>query len=143
MADKMYTELQDVAKTHLKQLLKKGDLSASEMEAAKNALSVIIKSDEACDCEEMKEYSNRGYSMSDDPYRRWEIRSYNSRRRYPRHSMIGDDRDDFYGNGDRGYSRHSIKDRAVNVLERLMDEAGSDYERQKVRDFVRYVESAE
>lgn len=138
MADKMYTELQDMAKTHLKQLLKKGDLSAAEMEAAKNALSVIIKAEDACDCEEMKDYSERGYAMSDDPYRRWEIRSYNSRRSMPRFSM--NDRD--YGSY-RDYSRHSIKDRAVNVLERLMDEAGSDYERQKVRDFVRYVESAE
>lgn len=140
MADKMYTELQDMAKTHLKQLLKKGDLSASEMEAAKNALSVIIKSDEACDSEEMKEYSNRGYSMSDDPYRRWEIRSYNSCRDRSMHPMMWDGRESYR---DRDYSRHSIKDRAVNVLERLMDEAGSDYERQKVRDFVRYVESAE
>lgn len=145
--EKTYTELKDIAKNELKKLVKKGELSATEMEAAKNAASLIEKIDKICEQEMYEEegYSQRrmgGYSYKDDPYRRWEIMSYrdghgtDSSMGYPYYPMT-------YSRTGSDYSRHSIKDRSIAVLENLMNKAGSDYERQKIQDYIRKVESAE
>lgn len=48
----------------------------------------------------------------------------------------------YYGDG-RGYSRHSIGDRAISCLEREMDSVGSDYERRELRRFIEMIRSAE
>lgn len=40
-----------------------------------------------------------------------------------------------------GYSRHSIHDRIVDKLERMMDDAGSDYERNVLAGWIAKVES--
>lgn len=40
-----------------------------------------------------------------------------------------------------GYSGHSINDRIVDKLERMMDEAGSDYEREVISTWIKKVES--
>lgn len=141
--EKMYSELKDIAKNELKKLVKKGELSATEMEAAKNAASLINKLDRICEKEEYDEgISQRhmpSFSYKDEPYRRWEIMSYRDGDRsmgYPYYPMT-------YSRADSDYSRHSIKDRAIDKLERLMSEAGSDYERQKIKEYIHKVESAE
>ena len=41
----------------------------------------------------------------------------------------------------RGYSRHSINDRIVDKLERMMDEAGSEYERDVILNWIDKVKS--
>lgn len=41
------------------------------------------------------------------------------------------------------YSSHSINDRVVEKLENLMDTAESDYERQKIHEFIRFVRDDE
>ena len=43
----------------------------------------------------------------------------------------------------RGYSRHSIGDRAISCLEHEMDGLGSDYERREMRRFIEMIRSAE
>lgn len=136
MADcKVYSDLIDIVEAELKKLVKKGELNASETSAAKDAVSCILKSMELKDKKEMEEeLAQRGYSYGDDPYRRWEILSYGGRN-MPRMSMASR-RDDM----SRGYSHHSIKDRAISRLETMMDEAGSEYEREKVREFIRRLE---
>ena len=42
----------------------------------------------------------------------------------------------------RGYSRHSISDRAVEKLEHLMDAAGSEYERQELKRYIGMIRQA-
>lgn len=42
----------------------------------------------------------------------------------------------------RGYSRHSIGDRVVEKLERMMDNTESNYEREELHKFIRMVRSA-
>ena len=42
---------------------------------------------------------------------------------------------------DHGYSGHSIDDRIIDKLEHMMDEAQSDYERHKLNQIIRVVES--
>lgn len=140
MADNVYCDIKEIAENELKKLVKKGDLSAAEMEAAKNALSTIVKATEVSDRKEMdEEYSNRGYSRSGDPYRRWEILSYGTQH-MPRHSMMYP-HEEHYEDSMRGrYSRHSVKDRAISKIEGMMDEAGSDYEREKMKEIIRRIE---
>ena len=45
----------------------------------------------------------------------------------------------YYGDDPRGYSRHSIGDRAVEKLENLMDSARSEYEREELKKFIRSI----
>lgn len=42
---------------------------------------------------------------------------------------------------DNGYSGHSIDDRIVDKLEHMMDSAETNYEREKLNDIIRYVDS--
>ena len=39
----------------------------------------------------------------------------------------------------RGYSRHSIGDRVVSMVEDMMDSAKSDYERQELQKYIRTI----
>lgn len=42
----------------------------------------------------------------------------------------------------RGYSRHSISDRAVSCLEQLFDSTASDYEKQELKKYIMLVRNA-
>ena len=42
---------------------------------------------------------------------------------------------------DNGYSGHSIDDRIVDALEQMMDQAVTDYERGKLNEVIRFVDS--
>ena len=42
---------------------------------------------------------------------------------------------------DRGYSGHSIDDRVVDMLEKMMDSAASNYERNKLNTYIRVIDS--
>lgn len=42
----------------------------------------------------------------------------------------------------RGYSRHSIGDRVVEKLETMMDQAGSEYEKEELHRFIRMIREA-
>lgn len=43
---------------------------------------------------------------------------------------------------DRGYSRHSISDRAVACLEKLFDKSASEYEKQELKKYISMVRAA-
>lgn len=51
----------------------------------------------------------------------------------------------YYGDGSeyserrRGYSRHSISDRVISMVEHMMDTAESDYERQELQKYIRAI----
>ena len=44
-----------------------------------------------------------------------------------------------YSERGRGYSRHSISDRVVSMVEHMMDTAESDYERQELQKYIRAI----
>lgn len=44
-----------------------------------------------------------------------------------------------YSERRRGYSRHSISDRVVSMVEQMMDSAESDYERQELQKYIRAI----
>lgn len=118
------------------------------------------------------EYSERSYSSHDVPYRRYNITAYRGRptsvmyqdRSY---GYMGNAYCDPYYDPYRepmyygpesygvqgrmphgsvstagGYSRHSIGDRVVEKLEKMMDNTDSDYEREELHKFIRMVRQA-
>lgn len=47
-----------------------------------------------------------------------------------------------YSDRGRGYSRHSISDRAVSCLEKLFDTSASDYEKQELKKYISMIRAA-
>ena len=97
------------------------------------------------DCEKPAEYSDRGYSGYRAVPRRYTMTAYGMEgmSHYP-----GQPRDHmgrYSGEPmveDRGYSRHSIGDRAVEKLEQLMDTTQSGYEQEELHKFIRMIRQA-
>ena len=155
----------------LDDLAKKPDLTPAETKAALDGMELreLLKCEiDDCKMKENKEYSERGYSGHDTPYRQYHITSYGMpfRMTYAdgmNHSMGGNtgysgdygvngwyrsnnSPDMYYGSPEyserRGYSRHSIGDRVVEKLENMMDKTESDYEREELRKFMRMIRQA-
>lgn len=152
----VYEKGRKVVVEELDKLFSKGSLSPSETEAAKTAICLLKEMDEVFGGEGMMDdgYSERrGGRMSRRsydwpgmdgrmPYREYAITSYDGRG--GRGSSMSMSRAGNQPRDDRGrYSGHSINDRVVEKLENLMDSAESDYERQKIREFIRFVRDDE
>lgn len=137
-------KLSDLVEKELDQLATKGTLNPSELDSAKKAVELMtcVKEYEAM-CEE--DMSGESYSERGMP------RRHHYSMHYPDYRMIRGNYDlyDTYantGNGNYGgysevrrdsmgrYSGHSIKDRMIDRLERMMDEAGSEYERKEIME---------
>lgn len=151
----------------LEQLMKKPDLTPAETKALLDGL--YLHDELCCRLEDCKkeEYSERGYSGYYDPHRQYHITSFGMPERSmydsrsyghmmsrgtrgwyepnSMRSMNGSYCDDpnYYGgeysDRGRGYSRHSISDRVVSMVENMMDTAKSDYERQELEKYIRAI----
>ena len=114
-------------------MVAKGDMSAADLEACDKAVCILKKLRE---CEEIgsEEYSNsmRNYR---DSYARG--RNPMNGRYMSMNNVYGPD--PYMANAyvDQGYSGHSIKDRMIDSLERMMDTAQTDYERQTVMEEIK------
>lgn len=130
---KTLDELNELIEKELKKMVQKGDLSPSELESAEKAVCLMEK---IIRLEEGRSYD--GYSESSYGYRM----PYESSYERGRSPMTGRyvSRDGRYYDG---YSGHSIEDRAVDTLERMMDTAGSDYEREQLKRFIRQIRADE
>lgn len=153
------TNAKKVVEQCLEQLMKKPDLTPAETKAMLDGLKLH---DELCcrieDCNKAEDYPERGYSGSMLPNRRYHITSYGM----PERSMNSGNNGSYEGNGSmrsyresyynepmhygeeysdrgRGYSRHSISDRVVSMVENMMDSAKSDYERQELEKYIRAI----
>ena len=146
----------------LMELSQKPDLSPAETKAALDGMELreLLKCEiDDCKMKENKEYSERGYSGHDVPYRQYHVTSYGMpfRMTYA-DGMTNRSMHDGYS-GDygvqgwyrsdspeyserRGYSRHSIGDRVVEKLEHMMDNTDSNYEREELQKFMRMIRSA-
>lgn len=47
------------------------------------------------------------------------------------------------GNGNGGRSMHSIKDRSIDALERMIDSAQTEHERQKISKYIEMIEKTD
>lgn len=119
--EKVLENLEDSVSSELEKLAKKGELNPAEIKNATDALCLLAK----IKMVEDGDYSDEEYSETDHAYRGSYARgrSYRSRR---------------YSNGS---SRHSINDRIVDQLERMMDSAGSEYERNVLSGWIAKVEA--
>lgn len=151
----LYKGLKEIAEKQLREIHQKGSMSASEAEAAKTAMCLIEMCEERIGDDDG--YSERGSRRSyTQPYRHYTIDSYSDGRSmrnrsyddgmYMRDGYAMDSyREESYRNRDRlgRYSSHSIDDRVVDMLEKMVDSAKSDYEHQKLMEYIRYVRSNE
>ena len=160
MADEfeVYEKGRRVILEELDKLFNKGTLSPAETEAAKCAVSLMKEMDEVFSGRDMMDdgyserrggrMSRRSYSMDGMmpadgriPYREYAITSYENRgggRSSNRSSTTGQRRDSM-----GRYSGHSINDRMVECLEKLMDSAESDYEASKVKEMIHFIRDDE
>lgn len=144
----------EITETCLEEMSKKATHTPAETKACKDGLELraMLKC-EIEDCERMErgeEYSGyrafpRHYSMTAygirndmrDDYAGYPGQPRNWNGQYASGMPDYDDRRS-YGE-DHGYSRHSIGDRAVSVLEKLMDTSESPYEKEEVKKFMRMI----
>lgn len=152
--DRDLSNLEDLLYKQLCDIGKKNDISPSEVENAKCAAELLLYLDEIQGKTEMNggysnTYSNRvnrhsyGYrdGMVVTPFmdRRY---SYGDPMGYyePKITTTGYMNQNHFNDE---YSRHSIKDRAIAKLEKMMDEAGSQSEREAVKRLINGVEHTE
>lgn len=120
-----FEKLEDMLMTELNKIVEKGDISPMELE---NASKVV------CLIEKIREMDSESEASSFNSYRRGrdsmtgQYVSRNAPRRMSRRSY------------ENGYSGHSIKDRMIDHLESMMDEAKTDYERQTVQEWIERLE---
>ena len=151
----------------LEELSKKSDLNPAETKAALDGMELreLLQCElDNCKAKDDAEKFDKGYSGHDRPYREYYITSYGrpvqvaypdwnsmSMRSMPHvRGYSGDygvegwyrSNSDMERNERQSYSRHSIGDRVVEKLERMMDTTDSDYERQELHKFIRMVRSA-
>ncbi len=117
-------EFKKLVEKELDKMIQKGDLSSSELKTALDAFCLLEKIGRV---EYMDEYEEEegssGYYMP----------------RYTPRGDMGYARRGSYGHDgyyDRGRSGHSIKDRMIDRLESMMDEAQTDYERQTIMKYI-------
>lgn len=117
--------MQDLLLKEIRKVNAKNDITPQELNNVKEAVCLmkdIIKLEEMMDGAnyEYDKHSEYMPSMMHDSYRRG------------RSQTTG-----------RYVSRHSIEDRMVASLESMMDQAGSDYERQRINDWIHKIRSEE
>lgn len=142
--ERVLMELEDLVYDELKKIVKQKDISPVELDNATKAVCLLLKMDEL----KSGSYEEEGYSNRMMP-RRMHSNSYMNGVTYSngyRDGMYITPAMDRYSNtyyGNDGYSRHSIKDRAIDKLERMMDEAKSESEKDAVRKMIGGLEHME
>lgn len=130
--EKRYESIMDLLEKEIDKIIKKGDITPVELESLYKCVCVIekIKMME----ESGEEYSD-GYS---EAYGRYSMPYWNQ---YEGGRSRTSGRYMSRGRRGNGYSSHSIKDRMIDCLEKMMDEAGSEYERNTVSDWINRLEA--
>ena len=128
-------ELKDKLCKELDEIARKGELGAGDLEIVHKLTDTIKNLDKI----EMLE--DGGYSQAGD----WEIegRAYNRGNSYARRkrdSMGRYSRDGRMMRG--GYSRHDAKEAMMEQMEMLMDQAGSEKEREAIRRCMNQLENS-
>lgn len=125
-------------KTELERIINAGTISPTEVKTVTDAVCLMLKLKEYEEWDERED--DRGYSTGRG--RSATTGRYMSRDMEPRRRTEGNSRRYYDGSyrGD-GYSGHSIKDRMVDHLERMYDEAQTDHERATLDEWINRIES--
>lgn len=140
--DRVLTKLEELVYEELDEIVKSKDISPAELDNATKAVCLLLKirelDDGIIDDPEMR-YSNtyprRGHysnGYEDGMYIIPEGRYYPSR--YSNNYM--DHTDNRWTTAYNGYSRHSIKDRAIDRLEKMIDETQSENEKESIKKMI-------
>ena len=115
--EKIHEKLEEKVFEDIEKIIKKPDLAPTDYKALTDAYCLL---------EKMEKYQNgedgEGYSES-----------YSHGRSYRRGRSPRTGR---YMSMNDGASRHSINDRIVSKLERMIDESGSEYEREVISGWI-------
>lgn len=109
-------------------MVQKNDMTPSELAVAKDAVCLIKEIEQV---EYMQDYADEENSGMRHPMYGYEHDM--SHDRTGRYARGNSGHYDYY---DRGRSGHSIKDRMIDKLEGMMDEAQTDYERQTLLKYI-------
>lgn len=133
--DDIYSALSEYERKlqeELKKIIRKNDVTPADVQMAKEVICLLLK---------MREYTEgRSYFDGEESrrsYRRMPRISYNRGRDSMNSRSYS--RDGSYENGN---SRHSITDRMVDRLESMMDETGSQYERDTISEWIDYLRNS-
>ena len=145
MDDKILTKAREAIEEHMQMIVRKnGNMTPPDVEILTKdlcALEIITRI-------ENSGMEDEGFSESNS-YRRGRSRTtgrFTSRDSHDGSGNSGGYYDgggsgnssrSYDGSGNSGYSGHSIHDRMIDQLERMMNDAQSDYERQQIREFIR------
>lgn len=143
--EKTLRELKETLEEEIKKIAKKNDITPAELENATKAVCLIekIKMIERLDMDDA-DYSEGSYSNARMRMNYSNEYGDNSRGRY------GSYNDSSYRRGrstttgrymsrdnyDDGYSGHSIRDRMIDKLESMIDEAKTEHEKQVVMEWI-------
>ena len=111
---KVLGELYEMLEEELRKIIKKGDLTTTELENANKAVCLMEKIKNIDTMETMDYSEGRGRSPVTGRY---------------------------VSRGMNSYSGHSIKDRMIARLEGMYDEAQTEHERQVVDTWIKRIES--
>lgn len=128
-------ELKEKLCDELEEIARKGELGAGDLEIVHKLTDTIKNLDKI----EMLE--DGGYSQTGD----WEIegRAYNRGNSYARRKRDSMGRYSREGRGGRGgYSRHDAKEDMMDQMEALMEQAGSEKEREAIRRCMNQLENS-
>lgn len=119
--EKVLEKLEENITEELEKLVKKPELNPAEIKAATDAMCLLEK------IQKVQNGMDEDYSEA-----------YERNGSYRRGRSMRTGR---YVSNSPGYSRHSIHDRIVDNLEKMMDSAGSEYERNVLAGWIAKVES--
>ena len=121
-------ELKDILEEEIKKITQKGSITPTELDSMTKAVCLIEKINMIEDYDNSEDYDDEN--------------SYYSRRRNYNYDSYNDGgRSMSRSNRNSDYSGHSIKDRMIDRLESMMDEAKSEYERKIVSDWINRLDS--
>lgn len=127
--DKLANKTIEMLDEQIEKLIKKGDISQTEVDALKDAWTIKMM----LECYD--EQGAMSYAMMPDP-EMGSYGSYGGSYRRGRSTTTGR-----YMSRESGYSSHSIKDRMIARLEAMYDEAKSEHEREEIQKEIRRIES--
>lgn len=143
----MLNRLEELTVEGLKAINKKGELSEADLKKAKDAVCLLSMIEGLRNGEPVMDGEN-GYSMRGA----WGVYPIHGGMDWGYHDRMP--HDETWGNSnmrgrspvtgryvsrDSGYSGHSINDRMIDNLEKMMDQASSEYERQQIENEIRRI----
>ena len=130
-------ELKDILEDEIKKITQKGEITPTELDNMTKAVCLIEK------INMIEEYDDDDYDDENSYYSRrrgrYSRRNYNYDNYDGMNNGRGSMRNSRNSHGD--YSGHSIKDRMIDKLESMMDEAKTEYEKKIVSDWINRLDS--